>query len=228
MLRHGLERQRRVRRSSRSPSGEHAEAARCWNTRSGASPRGADDRPRGAAMADYTVVRVADTPDLAEAVGMDPDHFEVRFLREALGLENFADHVPALRGRLEADARPPARRPGGGLLPGLRAGRGEARRRRRRAGAVDGRSRPARDGEGCAGRRGRGRPFVIVAAPQAGLRRRGVHPGLLDRLMERSSSARVRAACQPRPSVSKRPAARSSSPASSRTRPRARSANGSR
>ena len=41
-------------------------------------------------MADYTIVRVADTPDLAEAVGMDPDHFEVRFLREALGLENFA------------------------------------------------------------------------------------------------------------------------------------------
>jgi mannose-6-phosphate isomerase-like protein (cupin superfamily) len=41
-------------------------------------------------MADYTVVRVGDVPDLAADVGMDPDNFEVRFLREALGLRNFA------------------------------------------------------------------------------------------------------------------------------------------
>jgi mannose-6-phosphate isomerase-like protein (cupin superfamily) len=41
-------------------------------------------------MADYTIVPVADVPDQAAEVGMDPDHFEIRFLRAALGLENFA------------------------------------------------------------------------------------------------------------------------------------------
>ena len=41
-------------------------------------------------MTDYTVVRVADVPDMAAEVGMDPDHFEIRFLRNALGLRNFA------------------------------------------------------------------------------------------------------------------------------------------
>lgn len=41
-------------------------------------------------MAEYTVVRVGDVPDQAAEVGMDPDHFEIRFLRERLGLENFA------------------------------------------------------------------------------------------------------------------------------------------
>jgi mannose-6-phosphate isomerase-like protein (cupin superfamily) len=41
-------------------------------------------------MAEYTVKRVADVPDMASDVGMDPDHFEIRFLREPLGLENFA------------------------------------------------------------------------------------------------------------------------------------------
>jgi mannose-6-phosphate isomerase-like protein (cupin superfamily) len=41
-------------------------------------------------MADYTIVRVADVPDQAAAVGMDPDHFEIRFLREPLALRNFA------------------------------------------------------------------------------------------------------------------------------------------
>jgi mannose-6-phosphate isomerase-like protein (cupin superfamily) len=41
-------------------------------------------------MADYTIVRVADVPDQAAEVGMDPDHFEIRFLREALALRNFA------------------------------------------------------------------------------------------------------------------------------------------
>jgi mannose-6-phosphate isomerase-like protein (cupin superfamily) len=38
----------------------------------------------------YSVVRVADAQDMAAEVGMDPAHFEIRFLREALGLENFA------------------------------------------------------------------------------------------------------------------------------------------
>ncbi len=41
-------------------------------------------------MADYTIVPVADVQDQAEEVGMDPDHFEIRFLRERLGLKNFA------------------------------------------------------------------------------------------------------------------------------------------
>jgi mannose-6-phosphate isomerase-like protein (cupin superfamily) len=41
-------------------------------------------------MTDYTVVRIADVPDLAAEVGMDPEHFEIRFLREALELRNFA------------------------------------------------------------------------------------------------------------------------------------------
>jgi mannose-6-phosphate isomerase-like protein (cupin superfamily) len=41
-------------------------------------------------VAEYTVARVSDVKDMAADVGMDPDHFEIRFLREALGLENFA------------------------------------------------------------------------------------------------------------------------------------------
>lgn len=41
-------------------------------------------------MADYSIVRVGDVPDFAEQVGMDPDNFEIRFLREQLGLQNFA------------------------------------------------------------------------------------------------------------------------------------------
>jgi mannose-6-phosphate isomerase-like protein (cupin superfamily) len=41
-------------------------------------------------MNEYSVVRVPDVPDMAADVGMDPDHFEIRFLRQHLGLENFA------------------------------------------------------------------------------------------------------------------------------------------
>jgi mannose-6-phosphate isomerase-like protein (cupin superfamily) len=41
-------------------------------------------------MAEYSVARVADAPDMAAEVGMDPDHFEIRFLREPLALRNFA------------------------------------------------------------------------------------------------------------------------------------------
>jgi mannose-6-phosphate isomerase-like protein (cupin superfamily) len=41
-------------------------------------------------VAAYTIVPVAEVPDQAADVGMDPDHFEIRFLREKLGLENFA------------------------------------------------------------------------------------------------------------------------------------------
>ena len=41
-------------------------------------------------MADFTVVRADDVPSMAAEVGMDPEHFEVHFLREQLGLETFA------------------------------------------------------------------------------------------------------------------------------------------
>ena len=41
-------------------------------------------------MAEYTVTRLADVPDVAADVGMDPENFEIRFLREPLGLQNFA------------------------------------------------------------------------------------------------------------------------------------------
>ena len=41
-------------------------------------------------MAEYCVVPVGEVPDQAADVGMDPDHFEIRFLRERLGLKNFA------------------------------------------------------------------------------------------------------------------------------------------
>ena len=41
-------------------------------------------------MPDYNVVPVADVADMAADVGMDPDHFEIRFMREPLGLKNFA------------------------------------------------------------------------------------------------------------------------------------------
>ena len=41
-------------------------------------------------MGEYTIVPVADVPDQAAEVGMDPDHFEIGFMREALELENFS------------------------------------------------------------------------------------------------------------------------------------------
>jgi len=41
-------------------------------------------------MPDYTVVPVNSVPDMASELGMDPDHFEIRFMREPLGLKNFA------------------------------------------------------------------------------------------------------------------------------------------
>ena len=41
-------------------------------------------------MGEYNIVPVADVPDQAAEVGMDPDHFEIRFMREALELENFS------------------------------------------------------------------------------------------------------------------------------------------
>src|SRR5919197_6427614 len=47
-------------------------------------------RPKGVLVADYTAVPVSSVPDMASEVGMDPDHFEIRFMREPLGLRNFA------------------------------------------------------------------------------------------------------------------------------------------
>jgi mannose-6-phosphate isomerase-like protein (cupin superfamily) len=41
-------------------------------------------------MTQYNVVRVADARDMAADVGMDPERFEIRFLREDLSLQNFA------------------------------------------------------------------------------------------------------------------------------------------
>jgi mannose-6-phosphate isomerase-like protein (cupin superfamily) len=39
-------------------------------------------------MSSYSIVRVEDVPDLSADVGMDPDHFEIRFMREQLDLRN--------------------------------------------------------------------------------------------------------------------------------------------
>src|SRR5437667_929380 len=41
-------------------------------------------------MPEYTLVSVADFPDQAAEVVMDPEHFEIRFLRESLDLRNFS------------------------------------------------------------------------------------------------------------------------------------------
>jgi mannose-6-phosphate isomerase-like protein (cupin superfamily) len=39
-------------------------------------------------MAAYTVVKVSDVPDQSANLGYDPEHFEVRFLRNDLGCED--------------------------------------------------------------------------------------------------------------------------------------------
>jgi uncharacterized cupin superfamily protein len=61
-------------------------------------------------MADYTIARVADVPDMAAEVGMDPDHFEIRFMRELLGLKNFAVTYERLGGGWRAPQGHPHRR----------------------------------------------------------------------------------------------------------------------
>jgi len=55
-------------------------------------------------MADYTIVPVSDVPDMAAEVGMDPDHFEIRFMREPLGLRNFAVSYERFGGGWRAQA----------------------------------------------------------------------------------------------------------------------------
>ncbi len=79
-------------------------------------------------MAEYSVVRVADVPDMAADVGMDPDHFEIRFLREPLALRNFAVTFERFGGELAAGSRSPAHGSGGGLFPRLGSSAGQARR----------------------------------------------------------------------------------------------------
>ncbi len=61
-------------------------------------------------MADYTIVSVADVSDMAAEVGMDPDHFEIRFMRELLGLKNFAVTYERFGGGWRAPEGHPHRR----------------------------------------------------------------------------------------------------------------------
>lgn len=53
-------------------------------------------------MAKYTVVKVADVPDQSENLGFDPEDYEVRFLRNPLGMEHagvsFARYSPGFAG----------------------------------------------------------------------------------------------------------------------------------
>lgn len=51
----------------------------------------------------YTIVRVAEVPSLAAEVGMDPENFEIRMLREALELR----HLAVTFERFAAGWRPP-------------------------------------------------------------------------------------------------------------------------
>jgi mannose-6-phosphate isomerase-like protein (cupin superfamily) len=46
------------------------------------------ETPKGVGMAEYTVVKVADVPDQAENLGLDPEQFEIRFLRNDLGCDH--------------------------------------------------------------------------------------------------------------------------------------------
>lgn len=49
-------------------------------------------------MSGYTIVRVEDVADMSAEVGMDPDHFDIRFMRAPLKLENFAVTVERFGG----------------------------------------------------------------------------------------------------------------------------------
>ena len=65
---------------------------------------------KGVAVADYTIVPVKDVPDMAAAVGMDPEHFQIRFMREPLGLDNFAVTYERFGGGWRAPEGHPHRR----------------------------------------------------------------------------------------------------------------------
>jgi mannose-6-phosphate isomerase-like protein (cupin superfamily) len=61
-------------------------------------------------MAGYTIVSVADVPDQASAVGMDPEHFEIRLMRAPLELRNFGVTFERFGGGWRAPEGHPHRR----------------------------------------------------------------------------------------------------------------------
>jgi len=65
---------------------------------------------KGVAVADYTIVPVKEVPDMAAEVGMDPAHFQIRFMREPLGLDNFAVTYERFGGGWRAPEGHPHRR----------------------------------------------------------------------------------------------------------------------
>ena len=130
-------------------------------------------------MAEYTVVKVSDVPDQAENLGIDPEKFEIRFLRNDLELRALRSQLRALqqgvRGR-RAHAQPA----GGDLPPGLRQ-RAGARRRQRgdRPRAVDGGPCSARDPTCAPRRRRRGRDLRQGRRAEHRAGRRPGSPGQL-------------------------------------------------
>ena len=48
-------------------------------------------------MSEYSIVSVADVPDQAAEVGMDPERFEIHFMREALAFANFSVTFEVMR-----------------------------------------------------------------------------------------------------------------------------------
>ena len=65
---------------------------------------------KGVAVADYTIVPVMEVPDMAAEVGMAPAHFQIRFMREPLGLDNFAVTYERFGGGWRAPEGHPHRR----------------------------------------------------------------------------------------------------------------------
>jgi mannose-6-phosphate isomerase-like protein (cupin superfamily) len=181
-------------------------------------------------MAEYTIVSVADVPDQAAEVGMDPEHFEIRFLRESLGLRNFSVTFERFGGGWQPPQGHPHRRGHRHTIQEevyfLVSGRAQGKFEGEvvdiapwtavRVPPETARSFRAAGEEDAV--------FVTIGAPQAGVDDVEFIPDY----WTDEKSARVRAACQSRPSASNRPAARSIRLASSRTTPRARNANGSR
>ena len=83
-------------------------------------------------MADYTIARVGDVPDMAAEVGMDPEHFEIRFMRESLGLKTWRSHTSASAAagghlRVIRTGEATDTGPGRGVLPHLGPGAGKVR-----------------------------------------------------------------------------------------------------
>ena len=105
---------------------------------------------------------------------MDPDHFEIRFMREPLGLKNFAVTYERFGGGWRAPEAHAHRRghrqhgPGGGLFPGVRPGAGEVRRRGGRHRAVDSGSCSPETARSFRAVGEEDAVFVSIAAPQAG------------------------------------------------------------